>query len=121
MNDDEIRALAAEALTIARRLHADRERLGQILSIELHEIATPHDEERWRQRVVFSAAYFGWDVDDPDEAASWPGGQVGDQYDELWCWALAVANGGWTADGSDLPPLPVSDELDRYLHEEGFS
>lgn len=110
MTDEQIRALAGEALTIARRIHADFDRLGEILAIKCDEICAPQgDAELWRQRRTFNATYFDYDDDRDvlDEIAE-------DRDYELWGWARSWLGGGQI---DAMPPLPLADEIQREIEE----
>jgi hypothetical protein len=98
MTDEQIKAFAAEAVTIANRLHRDMDRLGEILVMECFNLMAPQGEkEHWRQRWTFGSVYFGFDADQVDDD--------NDQDHALWDWAQMWINVDWNE--RTLPPLPA--------------
>jgi hypothetical protein len=113
MNDEKIKALAVEALAIARRMHADWHRLGEILS-DCSSVFVEGDEpdkEKLRRQDLFDRIYFQWDALETEGDAE----LAGEQDWALWGWEIQWAGG---FDTSCLPPLPVADEIQYDLADE---
>lgn len=98
--DRDLETLAAEALGIARRMHADYDRLGEILFGDFTL------EERWR----FEKLYFGLtkNLTDLDH----------ERCEDLWGWGIMYGSGGDGGVSWPVPPLPLMDEIERDLADE---
>ena len=109
MSDRDLDALAAEALTIARRLHADWDRLGEIIAVECQDLLGHQGNEKLvAEWTRFVDRYFGFDGDTPAELRF-------EKDSDLSEWAVTWEN---IPPSDYLPPLPIADELDRDLAEE---